>query len=578
MNEFIKELRRRHVPRFAVIYIVTAWLALQVATTLLEAGIVPQIVATIVFYGSLIAFPFALVFAWVFDIDLKKGLIPTSGFEQAGTGDEVRANQPRIPPAKSIAVLPFADRSVGGDQGFLSDGIAEEILNALVKVEGLRVAGRTSSFALNGKDFDLPTICKMLNVAHVLEGSVRKQGDRIRVTTQLIKAEDGFHQWSETFDGCMDDIFDFEDQISLAVASELEVVLSEKKDDHLVVKCTDNSDAYTLFLQGKALFAQRIGDNLPKAIALFEEAVAKDPLFARAWTAMARAQVLLPTYVRGVDRYESMNQAEQTARKALSLNPKSDGAHAVLGSVNLERRNYVEMQREYKTALALSPEDMTTPQWYAQSLLTVGRIEKAEKVLKRIVDVDPVAILAVHFLSLAQWIRGDMEGSELNGTQALKMGFLGANLQLAEIAAARGDADRAGLLTADAILGLATDFSDEERALLGRGVFGNAKDRVRALEFVDSYMSSDGPQAEPFIPYFLVRIGEPERAIKLFRTAKASVEALFFYGVWGPHSAKTRQHPEFRKLVEEIGMVDYWREYSWPDSSTVSPDGDFTFA
>ncbi|MFB3077632.1 MAG: hypothetical protein ACE1Y4_06455, partial [Lysobacterales bacterium] len=313
----------------------------------------------------LIGFPLALIFAWAFeitpegikrekDVDRSQSITHITGRKldyliiavlilalgffafdkfvlgpsrdaelvQAATEAVIeQVSEPRKSETakKSIAVLAFTDLSPAGDQEYFSDGISEQLLNVLVKVEGLRVASRTSSFAFKGKDISIPGIAKALNVDHVLEGSVRKAGNTIRITAQLIDVRTDSHLWSETYDRELADIFAIQDEISGQIVQALKVALGAGEQEAMAhaQKPTENLEAYELYLRGRYFWQRRGEDNIRHAIDLFEQATKLDPQFARAWSSLAAAHITLPTYSDApVDEHYS--QAVSVAQKALS--------------------------------------------------------------------------------------------------------------------------------------------------------------------------------------------------------------------------------------------------------------------
>ena len=197
-------------------------------------------------------------------------------------------------PGKSIAVLPFTDLSSKHDQESFSDGMAEEILNALARIKNLKVVGRASSFYYKGKDVSLKKIGADLGVAHILEGSVRNQGEQLRITTTLLQTSDGVQEWSNTYDGKLADVFNLQKSCAHDIATQLDVVLGENGQQRLVEKTTDNAEAYALFIEAQTLVNARAGDNLPRAIAKLEKVTTLDPKFARAWSKLAVAHAVLP--------------------------------------------------------------------------------------------------------------------------------------------------------------------------------------------------------------------------------------------------------------------------------------------
>ena len=221
---------------------------------------------------------------------------------------------------KSIAVLPFVNMSSDAEQEYFSDGITEEILNALAKIKQLKVVGRTSSFAFKGKNDDLRLIGDTLGVAHILEGSVRKAGNDVRITAQLIKVDDGFHMWSETYGGSLENVFDLQEDISRQVSNELKLVLNIDDGSRLAGKMTGNVDAYDLFLRGREHVRQRVNNNIPTGIALLEQAVALDPDFAEAWAVLAEAEAVSVGYIQ-VDSDEAIRTSAGTHQKGQRARP-----------------------------------------------------------------------------------------------------------------------------------------------------------------------------------------------------------------------------------------------------------------
>jgi TolB-like protein len=235
----------------------------------------------------------------------------------------------------SIAVLPFDNMSADAENEYFADGLAEEILNALAHVPGLKVAARTSSFSFKDKDADIPTIAGALGVRTVLEGSVRKSGDRVRITAQLINAADGLHLWSETYDRDLDDIFVVQEEIARAIVEALEVRLTAG--GALVERPTGDQEAYEEYLRGRFLWNQRTPEALEAAISHFERAVERDPDFTLAWAGLADAILTLPWYVSEADWDSLLQSGREAAERALELDPNLGQAHATLGIYHAEK-------------------------------------------------------------------------------------------------------------------------------------------------------------------------------------------------------------------------------------------------
>ncbi|HMK73039.1 MAG TPA: protein kinase, partial [Myxococcaceae bacterium] len=289
----------------------------------------------------------------------------------------------------SIAVLPFVNLSSDKEQEYFSDGISEEILDALARVKGLKVAGRTSSFHFKGRNDDLRTIGETLGVANLLEGSVRKQGNRVRITAQLIQVADGFHLWSKTFEGDLTDVFDLQERIARAITGELKVVLQGEQRTRLVPVATTNPEAYALYLQATTIFNRREGPRFHDAIAQVEQAVRLDPGYARAWSRLATLQVLLPIYFPS-ELDSSLASAELAARRAIALEPSLAEPHAVLGLTYERERRYLEAREAYRRALELDPDDVTANFWFGAHLITAGYVRQGEQVLDKVLAIDPI--------------------------------------------------------------------------------------------------------------------------------------------------------------------------------------------
>ena len=262
--------------------------------------------------------------------------------------------------ATSIAVLAFTDMSASKDQDWFCDGIAEEILNALTPLEGLRVAARTSAFSFKGKGDDLRSIGQKLNVTTVLEGSVRRAGDRVRITVQLSEVANGYQLWSERYDRDLKDIFDVQDEIARAIAERLRVTLAAGKGDRLVAQATTNVEAYQLYLRGRALVERR-GASVPAGLDLLRTAVELDPGYSLAWAGIADALTVLAYsgVVRGV---ESKAEAMAAAKRSIELEPSSAAGHSALACATLLFENNRAMaKREFEHVLNLHPELLDGP-------------------------------------------------------------------------------------------------------------------------------------------------------------------------------------------------------------------------
>jgi TolB-like protein/tetratricopeptide (TPR) repeat protein len=292
-------------------------------------------------------------------------------------------------PAKSIAVLPFVNMSGDPKNDYFSDGITEEILNALAQVPKLKVAARTSAFAFKGKEEDLRKVGEVLDVATVLEGSVQRSGDEVRITAQLIDTRTGYHLWSEKYDRKLTSIFAVEDEISKAIADKLRVQLIGGGGQSLIRSATADPQAHALYLRAITDIARR-GPALKDALLLLQQATARDPGYANAWAGLSQVYELLPWYQLG-DWPDSLAAAERSAKRALVLDPQSGEAHAALANVLRDRLDYADADREYRKAVALSPGSSEIHNQFAQLLMAVGASADTLEHERIAVSLDPLA-------------------------------------------------------------------------------------------------------------------------------------------------------------------------------------------
>ncbi len=480
-QRFFAELKRRKVFRVAAVYGATGFVVLQVADLLAEGMELPSVVLKTATFLVLLGFPIAMVVAWALELTpdgvrrtdpaeageidqivaqppgkrwpagllallgmlalvagawwvgrstapgLDAGLVPgaPSASEPSGRGAEVLKlayadfdsdNRP------SLAVLPFVDMIGDDDQEFFADGMTEELLNALAKIREIRVGGRTSSFAYKGEDRDLREIGAELGVHYLVEGSVRKQGDRLRITAQLVDATDNFHLWSESYDRTIDDVFAVQEEIAGAIAEELQVSLGLEDGTRLVAP-TGDLDAYDLYLTGRARMRAR-GAGVHEAVVLFEAAVARDSGWAPAWAGLAQAQSLVPFYWQGSPNMEevdggedetdrvnssgvaedaaiweaSLAAAERAALRALEIDPTNASAEVALGNVHRDRWEWEKAETRYLRALAIDPDDVEAHQQYAEFLAGIGRLDEALRSARRAVALDPTSAIRLNAL------------------------------------------------------------------------------------------------------------------------------------------------------------------------------------
>ncbi len=340
----------------------------------------------------------------------------------------------------SIAVLPFRDMSSGRDQEYFCEGIAEELINALVKLEGLGVAARTSSFRFKDRDSDIKTIGAQLGVRTVLEGSVRKSGDRLRVTAQLVNVEDGFHLWSEKYDRDLEDIFAIQDEISLAIVEKLRVRLLGGERRALVKRYTADKDAHNLYLKGLYFWNRRLEGGMKMAMEHFRQAIDKDPGYALAYVGIADTYSSTG-FLGYLPPKETLPKAREAARKALEIDEALGEAHASLAFINaFFDWDWAAAEAGFKRAIQLNPSYATAHQWYGFFLALTGRFDEGITESEKARDLDPLSPLINTLTAASYYLAGRYEESIaiLLKTLELAPNFLPANGYIAMVYVASG--------------------------------------------------------------------------------------------------------------------------------------------
>jgi len=437
--QLLAELKRRNVIRMAGLYLVGAWLLTQIASTVLPMFGAPDWLPRSVVILLALGFIPTLIFAWVFELTpdgikrdaqvkpeesiapqtaqrLNRAIIavlivaliyfgvdkfvlaprreaaPAAGTTQAAVGPTAPQPDASIS-SKSIAVLPFTDLSPGHDQEYFSDGMSEEILNALAQVSDLKVAGRTSSFSFKGRNEDLRTVGRLLGVANVLEGSVRKQGDKVRITAQLIHVVDGFHLWSQAYDGDLQDVFRLQENIARAITDQLKIALIGEQKTQLVPVATRDTEAYGLYLQARAAYRERSA-GVQRSVDLYRAALQRDPEFALAWAGLCGSLNVLPYYLPQSDIArvpQIQSEAEAAGKRAIELAPDLAAPHIMLGGLFSNEWRWKEAEQQFERARTLAPAD---PEYFfalTDWLGAMGRSEDALKSAERAVALDPMA-------------------------------------------------------------------------------------------------------------------------------------------------------------------------------------------
>jgi TolB-like protein/tetratricopeptide (TPR) repeat protein len=396
-GRWFAELKRRKVFRVAAVYLVSAWLLVQVAGTTFEPMGLPPWTLKLVITLAALGFPLACALAWAFDVT-STGIERTS--DLAAVHPAVQAAlEPKVLPAveppaavaeapDSVAILPFVDMSPGRDQEYFCDGIAEEIINSLCCIRDLRIASRTSSFQFKGRAADVREIGRALGVGAVLEGSVRKAGERVRITAQLVSSSDGYHLWSESYDRDLSDVFAIQTEIAQKLVGALRVSLSRQERELIQRRGTSNAEAYDLYLRGQAHLRDGTDTEMNPAIRFFREAIQRDERFAQAHAGIAHAQSLKGLWRVGMTQAD-FDEAFAASRRALELEPRMPEAYIARAMLlSLQGRDN-EAHQDYEEAIRLNPASFDAHYLYARHRFQGGDFERAVPLYEEAIRLRP---------------------------------------------------------------------------------------------------------------------------------------------------------------------------------------------
>ncbi len=456
----------------------------------------------------------------------------------------------------SIAVLPFADLSPQKDQEYFCDGMAEELTSTLAKIDQLKVASRTSAFQFKGKAYDIRDIGDKLQVQAVLEGSVRKAGNKLRITVQLVNIEDGFELWSEKYDRDLKDIFAIQDEISLAIVDSLRVKLLEQEKNALVKRYTDDTDAYKLYLKGRYFWNRRYEGGLQRGIEFFQQAIDKDPTYALAYTGIADSYSLLGHYGFLPPR-EACPKAKEAAEKALEIDDKLAEAHTSLGRIKMHYDwDWDAAERELKKALELKPNYSTAQEWYSLYLMIMGRFDEAIKVAKQALELHPLSLIINAVLGGIYYFAGknDEAIEQFQKTIEIDSKFSLTYLFQSGALAAQNRVEEA--IESLKKLVFITAGSPFAMGYLGAG-FAVAGQKDEAHKMLDQLNElSKKKYISPFyIAMIYVGLGDKDKLFEYLEKACEEKESfLAFINTW-PLFDSLRSEPKFKAILKKMGFT-----------------------
>ena len=589
---FFAELKRRNVYKVAVAYAVIAWLLVQIATQVFPFFEIPNWAVRLVVLVLIAGFPVALVFSWAFEIT-PEGIVRESDVESGKsiphhTGKKIvaitivlaiiaagllafrlfgpklvvpqhdaspaRAEVATAIPEKSIAVLPFDSLSEDKSNAYFAEGVQDEILTRLAKVADLKVISRTSTQHFKSVPDNLPQIARQLGVAHVLEGSVQKANDQIRVNVQLINALTDAHLWAETFDRKLTDIFAVESEIAKTIADTLQAKLSGSEQHAIAARPTENTEAHQLYLKGRFFWNKRTGNDLKKSIDYFEQAIAADPNYALAYAGIADAYVWLPGYTAGAPR-DCYPKAKAAATKALQLDDTLAEAHTTLAlAIWLYDFDSSQAIREFQRAIELNPNYAIAHQQYGNNTLSaLGRFDDAIVEGKRAVELDPLSLVINTDLGSDYFYarRYDEAIAQLHKTLEMDPGFYIAHLVLGQVLDTKGDRD-AAIVECQKARALNDDPSVLGVLARSYGLSGNKMEAEKILDQLKKLSKERYVSAYSFALVYL-GLGDKEEALRWLEQSyqDRAGSDIGFIRV-DPLLDQLRGDPRFEALAEKI--------------------------
>lgn len=613
---FFDELKRRNVFRVGFAYAVAAWVLLQVVDLVLENIEAPPLVMQVFMLALAIGFPIALIFAWAFemtpegikkekDVDRSQSITPQTGqklnrtitlvlvlavafllFKQLGNQSDVPAGVAEkvqvtetlsTPPGiaqtgpVTIAVLPFINMSSDPEQEYFSDGITEEILNRLAKIRELQVAARTSVFSFKGQKLDIREIGEMLGVGTLLEGSVRRDGEQVRITAQLIRTSDGFHLWSETYDRKLENIFAIQDDIASQIATALEISLGINAIGDSGSSKLVNPQVYDLYLRARALHRNR-GEGLLEAVKLFRQALDIDPNYAPAWAGLAHSYNVITFYISQQQLASIGDPIELSlaaTQQALRLDPELATALHAMGNNLLDQNEWAEAQDFYERALQLDPDSTDIMEDYSNMLLYTMQLDAALKVADRMVDLDPFVPIFLQVAADMYDTAGDYEkrdkyiktlvsiAPDLPFSISWTLQLYFENRQFEEMHSYVDEVDlkdwstNEGMHKAIDWLRDPQQTPDDEtlKVLLWQPALSMLANRPDV--FFDLLLKSDDP------------------------TRYTYTTEIYNPGLSADETRIARELPQTRAFLKAVRLPEYWRKAGWPDICSPVGEDDF---
>ncbi|MBL0923609.1 MAG: hypothetical protein IBJ12_03965 [Sphingomonadaceae bacterium] len=479
-----------------------------------------------------------------------------------------------------IAVLPFHAMGAPGGEDYFADGVVDEMITMLGQIPQLRVVGRTSSFHFRNSDLAIPEIAEALHVAHLVEGSVQRQGDKVRIFVRLVDGAGGFESWGHRYDGSLDDIFDLQERVARAVTAALSEQLGHAMDEPQARNLTASNEAYDLYLQARALGTRIFGNGvLDRAIHLLERAVAIDPLLAEAWVELAEAHHNVSVYTQCLDRNAAALRMADCARRAIAISPHLGYPYALLATYEWTRNNIVGAVDLAFDAYRREPDNPAVAMRLGSFLIYCGRTRDAAPYVKAAIEKDPVDPRKFVLLWAVHMGGCDLEAAQAAGQRVVDLGWPSMYLAIASAALGQHEAaieqyQLTKHLVNSVILppvgsGPMTDEAmDAYWLVAAKGVCsGQEMDRQIYFQILEMMYATLLDKADLAITGAAIFTGNAELLFKAFTHPITPANVLALVSLWADVDPirKIPQHPEFIPFAQRIGMAAVWDKYGWPD-------------
>jgi len=579
-RNFFGELKRRNVYKVAIAYAVVAWLLMQVASQIFPFFEIPNWTVRLVVLLLIMGFPVALILAWAFEVT-PEGLKRTEVADElprkseqnrawiyvviiAGAvamglfffGRYTSSKQGAEMSEKSIAVLPFENRSEDKANAYFAEGVQDEILTRLSKIADLKVTSHTSTQHYKSVPENLAEIAKQLGVAHILEGSVQKSGDAVRVNVQLIKAANDSQVWAETFDRKLTDIFSVESDVAKAIADQLRAHITRQEEQVIAAKPTKNIEAYDAYLRGRYFWNKRTSDGIKHAIEHFQQSIERDPDFALGHAGLADSYIALTFYNLAAPR-ETMPKAKESAIKALALDDTLAEAHASLAHILMNYDwNWSAAEKEFKRSIELKPDYATAHEWYAIHYLTAtGRLEEAVQEMKKALELEPASLVMNTFMGATLYYAGRYDEAihqcsrtiEMDPNFAVAHWYLGLAYEQKQVLdAATEEFKKAISLSGGSPLmkaALVRAYAKSQKKHEANEML-NELNELSKQQYVSAYE----------VATIYVALGNNEQAFQLLEKGYAEHSFHLVYLNVSPQFKPIRSDRRFQDLVQRIGL------------------------